>query len=213
MGTGNSKYKIDGSLPKPQAKFVTFFYGRMTPNSPDGKDLGLSEPAPTWDFPKSGDNVCFICPQWQQTKLLGFNLHHDWNASAFDPTYQPMLGPMGISEQDYSAIIANLNKILEAFTPFTRDSTTYITVMRRHLTKIQQDYPQTRWELQIHKFVTELSSTLFFENVFHSLKVSRADLAAEKKEAEELAAAEVASDEAAAEAAATLETEAVDTQQ
>merc|ERR1711924_111688 len=162
----------DLSLPKPTAGYTLHFYGRMTPNSPEGEDLGLSEPAPTWDFPKSTSSTVIIRPAWTESKVMGFSYNHGWDPKHFDRFYPAALEEYGISQQDYNKIIVKLNAILVAFHPFTRNSEVYITEMRKHLTKLNQDYPKTCWELQIHKHVSELSPVLFFENVHHSIRIS-----------------------------------------
>jgi len=190
MGSSSSKYTLDETLPKPKAKYYVNFYGRMTPNSPDGEDLGLSEPAPCWDFPKSTDKTIIILPEWSQTKMLGMTTNHSWNHAAFDPNYQQQLNQFGITEEKYKMIISRLNPILVGFAPFTRDSETYITELRKHLTKCNQDFPQSKWSLQIHKFATELSSTLFFENVYHSIKITSANAEEPTAEGEEAPVAE-----------------------
>lgn len=156
----------------------------MTPNSPEGEDLGLSEPAPCWDFPKTNEEAVHILPEWTQTTFCGFTADHAWNSRAFDPTYQAQLGKYGITEGDYKQILDRLNPILESYYPFCREADTYINELRKHLTKLNQDFPQSSWELQIHKYATELSSVLFFENVFHSIKVSPARAAVKPTAAE-----------------------------
>merc|ERR1711865_652338 len=93
-------------------------------------------------------------------KMLGMTTNHSWNHAAFDPNYQQQLNQFGITEEKYKMIISRLNPILVGFAPFTRDSETYITELRKHLTKCNQDFPQSKWSLQIHKFATELSSSL-----------------------------------------------------
>jgi len=176
MGSGGSKYAADRDLPKPLATRRTYYYGRMTPGSPDGKDLGLSEPAPTWDFPTgNGKNVCIIRPEWAASKVFGFTLSHDWNKEAFDSNYPAMLGSAGITEADYKKTIEGLNRVLQAFAPFTCEGDLCIMELRKHLTKANRGFPKSVWELQVHKFVTELSSTLFFENIYFSVKVSLGD--------------------------------------
>merc|ERR1712070_782459 len=168
-GSSSSKYMPDGEISgvKALAPYKTYFYGRMTPGSPDGKDLGLSEPAPTWDFPKTnGKDICIIRPQWKQGKFLGMS-SGDWNMEAFDSEYQPMLGAAGITEDAFNRTIQGMNNVLASFAPFTSDQDLYIAELRKDLTKANKEFPRTRWELQVHKYATELSPVLFFENVYH----------------------------------------------
>jgi len=177
MGSSSSKYMPDGEISgvKALAPYKTYFYGRMTPGSPDGKDLGLSEPAPTWDFPKTnGKDICIIRPQWKQGKFLGMS-SGDWNMEAFDSEYQPMLGAAGITEDAFNRTIQGMNNVLASFAPFTSDQDLYIAELRKYLTKANKEFPRTRWELQVHKYATELSPVLFFENVYHSVKVTLLD--------------------------------------
>jgi len=218
MGASASKtnYVPDSRISnaKALAKYQTSFYGRMTPNSPDGKDLGLSEPAPCWDFPKSDENSVIVLPEWSQTKAMGIMWDHKWSHTAFDPEYKQQLGQFGITQANYTTIITGLNLVLESFAPFTRNQDEYLTELRKHLTQATQDFPKSIWELHIHKYATELSSVLFFENVYHSIKVTDASAIGEaapelpnyrKKETEETEAASeetgAASDAPAAETA------------
>ena len=167
MGSAASKYEFDKSLPKPLASYETRFYGRMTPSSPDGEDLGLKEVFACWHFETTNDQAVHILPEWEQVKMCGLDFDHSWNHKAFDPRYQSQLQAYGITESDYNEIVARLNKVLEGFAPFTQDTNIYITEFRRHLTKLNLDFPKSKWELQIHKYASELSSVLFFENVLH----------------------------------------------
>lgn len=178
--------KIESSVKTTVVPVHTHYYGKGKPNSPDGKDFGLQEIWEGWDFPQSSKNCVIIRPRWVNMPGSAADF---WSQTSVDPTYPPALAKPGITETDYTAIIAPINRILNTFYPFQRNVSLdglvppkipidtnnsrfcYIAEVRRHLAKAAQQFPKTRWSVHIHKVQNEGSNGMFTDHIFHTLQI------------------------------------------
>lgn len=166
------------------------YYGLGKPNSPTGEDFGIQEVWKSWDFPQSKGSRIIVLPRW----VNNVGNHADyWSLKELDLKYDTQIAQSGMSEEDFTAIIKRLNRILNTFYPYqvnqslagiTAKGSTgknirtdchnfeYMLEIRRVLAQATKRFPCIRWTVHVYKIRNEGSDERrFTDYMYHSLQI------------------------------------------